>query len=256
MTRYSFSINYTCGYECPRLEFKLLDVSNARSLIWPLIFAKFLYSLNSESLPQCFTWKILMDEQTEVYLRHVWNLAYASSMIGKGDDKTGVSANGYTISRALNYSLFGKLVHQMNIPLAENVAQRICRSCGSILIPGATVRVSIRKNSSRRGSPRNHVRYSCLSCGGVAVWDGALSTGQIGLKAEMDKPITPIPRIVSSKVSVTKNVELEKSRKPPNDPSRHPLKSLLATTRRRLSNEKKLSSNTSRPKLSDFLSSL
>jgi RNase P subunit RPR2 len=199
-----------------------------------------------------------MNEQTEGYLRHLWNLAYTSSLIGKGADAQELSVNGYTISRELIHSSFNKLIYHLEIPTAEHVMQRICRSCGSILIPGVTVRVTIRKHLANHGPLRNHVRYSCLTCGNVSTWDGALTSTHLHLKAQKNVPIDfPIQKIPSNPPNPKNNTTMTRIEEPfkrhkPNNP----LKSLLTDKKRRLSGQKKAPSTIPNFKLSDFLNSL
>ena len=200
-----------------------------------------------------------MNEQTENYLRHLWNLAYTSSLIGRGADAQEVSVNGYTISREIIHSSFNKLIYHMEIPTADHVMQRICRSCGSILIPGVTVKVAVRKQPANCGPLRNHVHYSCLTCGTVSAWDGALTSTQLRLKAQKEVPINFPTQKTSTNLPNPKNTTtlttMEKS--PKRHKPDHPLKSLLLTnTRRRLSSQKKTLSTMHNFKLSDFLNSL
>jgi ribonuclease P protein subunit RPR2 len=45
--------------------------------------------------------------------------------------------------------------------MPRHISRRICKTCGTILVPGNTCRVRVRRNRSK------HVVVTCLSCGAV-----------------------------------------------------------------------------------------
>ncbi|MDH4213809.1 MAG: ribonuclease P [Candidatus Thorarchaeota archaeon] len=54
-----------------------------------------------------------------------------------------------------------KIAQRARIKIPREVNRRICKGCGTILIPGDTCRVRIRHNRSR------HVVVTCTECGHI-----------------------------------------------------------------------------------------
>ncbi|MBN2228094.1 MAG: ribonuclease P [Candidatus Thorarchaeota archaeon] len=54
-----------------------------------------------------------------------------------------------------------KIAQRARIKVPREISRRICRECGSILIPGDTCRIRIRHNRAK------HVVVTCLKCGKI-----------------------------------------------------------------------------------------
>ncbi|TET12139.1 MAG: ribonuclease P protein component 4 [Candidatus Thorarchaeota archaeon] len=52
-----------------------------------------------------------------------------------------------------------KIAQKTRTKLPRHISRRICKACGTILVPGENCRVRIRHNRSR------HMSVTCLSCG-------------------------------------------------------------------------------------------
>ncbi|KXH72504.1 MAG: hypothetical protein AM326_11140 [Candidatus Thorarchaeota archaeon SMTZ-45] len=58
-----------------------------------------------------------------------------------------------------------KIAQRTRTKLPQHINRRICRSCGSILVPGDNCRVRVRHNRSK------HLAVTCLNCGRVKRYD-------------------------------------------------------------------------------------
>ncbi len=54
-----------------------------------------------------------------------------------------------------------KIAQKTRTKLPRHMGRRICKACGTILVPGNTCRVRIRHNRSK------HVTVTCLGCGAM-----------------------------------------------------------------------------------------
>ena len=54
-----------------------------------------------------------------------------------------------------------KIAQKTRTKMPLHISRRICKTCGTILVPGNTCRVRIRHNRSK------HIAVTCLSCGTV-----------------------------------------------------------------------------------------
>ncbi|MHA1950477.1 MAG: ribonuclease P protein component 4 [Candidatus Thorarchaeota archaeon] len=54
-----------------------------------------------------------------------------------------------------------KIAQKTRTKLPRQMSRRICKSCGTILVPGDSCRVRVRHNRSK------HMTVTCLSCGEV-----------------------------------------------------------------------------------------
>jgi len=52
-----------------------------------------------------------------------------------------------------------RIAQRTRTKLPRHISRRICKSCGTILVPGRTCRVRIRHNRAK------HVAVTCISCG-------------------------------------------------------------------------------------------
>ncbi|TFG10399.1 ribonuclease P [Candidatus Thorarchaeota archaeon] len=54
-----------------------------------------------------------------------------------------------------------KVAQKARMKLPREMTRRICKGCGTVLIPGQTCRVRVRTNRAR------HVVVTCLECGAI-----------------------------------------------------------------------------------------
>jgi len=54
-----------------------------------------------------------------------------------------------------------KIARKTRTKIPRHISRRICKMCGTILVPGDTCRVRIRHNRSK------HIVVTCLGCGAV-----------------------------------------------------------------------------------------
>ncbi|MBY8997272.1 MAG: hypothetical protein KGD60_06030 [Candidatus Thorarchaeota archaeon] len=54
-----------------------------------------------------------------------------------------------------------KIAQKTRTKMPRHISRRICKTCGTILVPGDTCRVRVRHNRSK------HVVVTCLDCGAV-----------------------------------------------------------------------------------------
>jgi ribonuclease P protein subunit RPR2 len=54
-----------------------------------------------------------------------------------------------------------RIAQKTRTKLPRHINRRLCKTCGTILIPGDTCRVRVRHNRSK------HVVVTCLSCGAI-----------------------------------------------------------------------------------------
>ncbi|MFW9961387.1 MAG: ribonuclease P protein component 4 [Candidatus Thorarchaeota archaeon] len=65
-----------------------------------------------------------------------------------------------------------KIAQRARIKIPREVNRRVCKKCGTILIPGDTCRVRIRHNRSK------HIVVTCTECGNVKRYYSALTGSQ------------------------------------------------------------------------------
>jgi RNase P subunit RPR2 len=187
-----------------------------------------------------------MDERTENHLRYIWDMAHAVLLMGNVENTIEMSLTGPVVSRELLYSTFTKVLRQMEVSMADHLLQRLCQSCGSIFIPGITMKVTLRKCISKTNPIRNQLRYTCFVCDHTILWDGALAVNQETLKKERKEYISlstcqkTAPTTEKNKNTSKKKIDILTKRK------QHPLRHALIKT----------PSSSCGLKLSDFLSSL
>ena len=61
----------------------------------------------------------------------------------------------------LQMSMARKIAQRTRIKLPRNMSRKICKKCGTILIPGETCRVRIRNNRAK------HIVVTCTHCDNV-----------------------------------------------------------------------------------------
>jgi len=54
-----------------------------------------------------------------------------------------------------------KIAQRTRTKIPRHVSRRMCKACGTILVPGDNCRVRVRHNRSR------HMTVTCLSCGAI-----------------------------------------------------------------------------------------
>ena len=54
-----------------------------------------------------------------------------------------------------------KIAQRTRTKIPYHIRRRVCKSCGTILVPGETCRVRVRHNRSR------HVTVTCFHCGAI-----------------------------------------------------------------------------------------
>ncbi|MHA2351958.1 MAG: ribonuclease P protein component 4 [Candidatus Thorarchaeota archaeon] len=54
-----------------------------------------------------------------------------------------------------------RIAQRTRTKIPRHISRRICKTCGTILVPGDTCRVRVRHNRSK------HVVVTCLSCGAI-----------------------------------------------------------------------------------------
>lgn len=54
-----------------------------------------------------------------------------------------------------------KIAQRTRTKIPRHIRRRVCKSCGTILVPGSNCRVRVRHNRSK------HVTVTCLSCGAI-----------------------------------------------------------------------------------------
>ncbi|MFW9832648.1 MAG: ribonuclease P protein component 4 [Candidatus Thorarchaeota archaeon] len=54
-----------------------------------------------------------------------------------------------------------RLAQKTRSKIPYHIRRRVCKTCGTLLVPGDTCRVRVRHNRSR------HVTVTCLSCGAI-----------------------------------------------------------------------------------------
>ena len=86
---------------------------------------------------------------TQARLDILWQQAQADIRTGKPDIARQKMISARTIAQKT----------RSKIP--RHISRRICKICGTILVPGDTCRVRVRHNRSK------HVVVTCLSCGAV-----------------------------------------------------------------------------------------
>ncbi|MHA2425004.1 MAG: ribonuclease P protein component 4 [Candidatus Thorarchaeota archaeon] len=53
------------------------------------------------------------------------------------------------------------IAQKARISLPRDVSRQICKSCGSVFVPGRNCRIRVRHNRSR------HISVTCLKCGAI-----------------------------------------------------------------------------------------